>query len=85
MHLTIHNAKKVTFDGRDCFIVSIIDDHGNLLFVPATGRYDPEVTSEHSTIPEAITAAREIAKRRGITSIYLERVAGKMPETIPVI
>jgi hypothetical protein len=50
MRVEIHNARKVTFDGRDCFIVALENDRGGLLFVPATGRYDPEATSEHSTL-----------------------------------
>ena len=84
MHLHIHNAKKGTFDGRDCFILSLLDDRGNLLFVPSTGRYDPEATSEHSTLPEAITAAKELAKRRGVPSLSLGRGNGLPPERIPL-
>jgi len=82
MHLHIHNAKKVTFDGRDCFILSLLDDRGNLLFDPQRKRYDPEATSEHTTLPEAITAARELAKRRGVPSITVERGNGLPPEKI---
>lgn len=72
MRLHIHNAKKVTFDGRDCFIVSLSGDKGDLLFVPSTGRYDPDATSEHTTVEEAITHAREVAKRRGVSRITIE-------------
>lgn len=83
MHLYIHNAKKVTLDGRDCFIVSLLNDRGNLLFVPATGRYDPEAVSEHTTLPEAITHAKELAKRRGVPSLFLKRDNGTQ-ERIPL-
>jgi len=67
--ISIHNADKATFDGRDCFIVCLLDEHGNLLFYPKEGRYDSEATSEHTTIEEAITHAGELAKRRGAVRI----------------
>lgn len=68
MHLHIHNAKKVTFDGRDCFILSL-NEGSSLLFIKAEGRYDPDATSEHSTLDDAMAAARELGKRRGITQV----------------
>jgi hypothetical protein len=72
MVLTIHNAKKCTFDGSDCFIVSLLDDRGRLLFHPASGRYDIDATNEHHTVEEAIACAREIAKRRAVSRITVE-------------
>jgi hypothetical protein len=64
--ITIHNANKVTFDGRDCFIVSLLDDHGKLLFDHYTNRYDPEAVSEHTTYESALDYAKDLSKRRCI-------------------
>jgi len=68
MYLHIHNAKKVTFDGRDCFILSL-NAGDSLLFIKAEGRYDPDATSEHNTLDEAMEAARRLGQRRGITEV----------------
>jgi hypothetical protein len=67
--ITIHNAKKVTFDGRDCFIVSLLDKEGRLLFNRESKRYDSEATSEHSNFDEALGHAKDLAKRRGAVRI----------------
>jgi hypothetical protein len=71
MHLRIHNAKKCTLDGRDCWIVSLCDAKGDLLFVQATGRYDHDATSEHTTEAEAVNHAVVLAKRRGLDTLLL--------------
>lgn len=64
LHIAIHNAKKVTFDGRDCFIVSLNNNEG-LLFNKEDRRYDPDATSEHDSFDEALGHARGLYKRRG--------------------
>lgn len=73
MHVRIHNAKKCTIDGRDCWIVSLCNPTGNLVFVQATGRYDSDATSEHTTEAEAVNHAVVLAKRRGLDTILLRR------------
>lgn len=62
-------CEKATFDGRDCFIVALCDNKGKLLFNDYTKRYDPEATSEHTTLEQAKAHAKELAKRRGAISI----------------
>lgn len=60
----VHNAKKVTLDGRDAFIASIQDLENKLL-----GRGTPEVynnVSEHTTAIEAVQWLREQARTRGL-------------------
>lgn len=83
MRVEIHNARKVTFDGRDCFIVALENDRGGLLFVPATGCYDPEATSEHSTLGEALAHAKDLATRRGAAPITLTKDDGTRERIAP--
>ena len=83
MYVSIHNAKKVTFDGRDCFIVCLMDDRGNLLFDRENKRYDPEATSEHSTQEEAINHAKNLAQRRAAKFVSLVREDRRL-ERIPL-
>lgn len=59
------------------------NDRGGLLFVPATGRYDPEATSEHSTLGEALAQAKDLATRRGAAPITLTKDDGTRERIAP--
>ncbi|MFA6000168.1 MAG: hypothetical protein WC783_04315 [Candidatus Paceibacterota bacterium] len=70
MEIQIHNAKKVTYDGSDYFLVCLCDDSGNLLFDRANRCYDEEATSGYSKYDDAVDYAKALAKRRVVKRIY---------------
>jgi hypothetical protein len=89
LYITIHNANKVTFDGRDCFIVTLCDIKG-MLFHPASretgaGHYDEDAVSEHPTIIKALEHGVALAKKRGIDPSSLERRLAKEIELNPPV
>jgi hypothetical protein len=56
----IHNAKKVTFDGRDCWIAAICDEKRKLV-------YDtPNNVTEHETPEEASEFLKQEFRSRGV-------------------
>jgi len=62
---TVHNAKRATFDGRDCWIAALCDDRGKF-----TCRM-PDI-SEHVTPAEASAWLRREARARGLGRLKIE-------------
>ena len=75
LSISIHNAKACTLDGRDCWMCCLEDSSGHMILVGATGQFDPDSTSEHPTLQEAVDYAKDLGKRRGVTDF---RVTGNI-------
>lgn len=69
--ITIHNANKCTFDGRDCFIVCLLWG-GQLAFDKNLERYDVDATAEFTNITDAMLYAEDLGKRRSIKDFFYQ-------------
>ena len=73
----IHNAKACTFDGRDLFIASLLDERGRILQAGTPEVYDS--VSEHDSVEEARNWIIRQARRRDLplARITLRRDDGR--------